>query len=335
MKSIFLYLALCLWTVLGNAQQFPDRHSTSYTDAWLSCTPSANPNTDRGEGHWIRYDLGATHVMSTITLWNYNDPFNLDNGVQDIAIDISSDGVNWNEAGTATVSISQGSAYYEGEDIIDLGGIAADYLLITILSNHGGSCSGFSEIRVSSAVVLPIELSMQEVKCITDDNAVSISWQTTSEVGNDYFTIQKSDNAMDWIDLYEQTSKGENGQGAEYSYLDNEITGIHYYRIVNTDLDGRRQYFDIMNAKCNEQNNMSISVANPFTDVLDINYSPLEGGGDIIYTIESLDGKKVYNVAVRDNTKTISIPSAEWTAGTYIITVEQNNQFLTKKVVKF
>lgn len=331
MKSIFLYLILCLWTVLGNAQQFPDRHSTSYTDAWLSCTPSANPNSDRGESHWIRYDLGATYVMSAITLWNYNDPMHLDNGVQDIAIDISSDGVNWMEAGTATINIAQGSSRYEGENIINLGGVPADYLLVTILSNHGGSCSGFSEIKVSSAVVLPIELGYQEARCIDDQRSVEITWQTLSEIGNDFFTIQKSENATDWFDLSDLAAKGGNGEGAKYSYIEEEVSGTYFYRIINTDLDGQRQYFDIMTTDCDSD--ISMTVVNPFTETLEITFNPISEGYSEL-SVESLDGKKVYNEIVQGDPNRISIPSSEWTTGTYIITIKQNSQYITQKVVK-
>ena len=333
MKLLLLHIILCLSAMHSYAQQFPDRHSTSFTDAWLSCTISANPNTDRGESHWIRYDLGETYVLGAFTLWNYNDPNNLDNGVQDIAIDVSSDGVNWTEAAIASVSISQGSAYYEGADIIDLGGITADYILITILSNHGGTCSGFSEMRISSSTVLPIELSHQEVNCVSEEEAVKISWQTASEVGNYFFTIQKSNDAIDWVDQIEIDAKGSSGQGAYYNYLDKNVSGSHYYRIVNTDLDGRHQYFDVMFLDCDELSDMNMTVANPFSETLVIQYVPMNSG-DVQYTVESLNGLKIYNEKTANNISTLSIPSSEWAPGAYIITIQQNKKSIVKKVVK-
>lgn len=333
MKSILLYITLSLCTVLSHGQQFPDRHSTSNSDAWLSCTTSANPNTDRGESHWIRYDLGTTYVLGTVTLWNYNNPLNLDNGVKDIAIDVSSDGITWTEAGTTTVNISEGSAFYEGEDILELGGVSADYLLITVLNNHGGSCSGFSELKVATALVLPIELSKQEAKCVSDDDAVMIAWQTVSEVGNDYFTIQKSENAVDWIDLAELSAKGVSGEGSEYNYLDKDISGVHYYRIVNTDWDGQLQYFDAMAVNCNEPSNISLSVVNPFTENLVFSYSSKESS-DILYSVKSLDGKEILAERSYGGTNVLTIPSSEWIPGTYVITIKQDEQIITKKVIK-
>ncbi len=334
MKSIILYITLSLFAVISTAQQFPDRHSTSYTEAWLSCTTSTNPNADRGDSHWIRYDLGGTYVMSTIKLWNYNDPMNLNNGVQNIVIDVSSDGINWTEAGVATVTISEGSAFYEGNDIIDLGGIAGDHLLITVLSNHGGSCSGFSEIKITSAAVLPIELSKQNAICESDDDAIMLVWQTATEVGNDYFTIQKKDKTNNWVDIAEVNAKGANGNGAEYSYFDRDISGVHYYRLVNTDLDGLRQYFDVMSASCDGATSMDMSVVNPFTESLVITYTSLSSGGDITYTVESLDGKKVFSKTTKGQSNSITIPSAEWITGTYLITIQQNGQYITEKAVK-
>ena len=334
MKSLILFITLSLFAVISNAQQFPDRHSTSYTDAWLSCVPSANPHIERGNSHWIRYDLGSTYMLSNIQLWNYNDPLNLNNGVNEMVIDVSSDGINWTEVGIATVNVSQGSAFYEGEDIIDLGGVAANYLLITVLSNHGGSCYGFSEIKVTSAVVLPVELASQDARCTPEGDAVMVSWQTMSEVGNDHFTIQKKDDSKEWQDLTDVTAKGVDGKGAAYNYLDREISGNHYYRLVNTDVDGRVQYFDVMSAGCNGSSEMSMSVVNPFTENLVISYRPLSSGGDITYTVETLDGKNVFSTTTTAQSNSITIPSSEWTTGTYIITIQQDGQYIAEKVVK-
>ncbi|MEM9823730.1 MAG: T9SS type A sorting domain-containing protein, partial [Bacteroidota bacterium] len=40
---------------------------------------------------------------------------------------------------------------YEGLDLFDFDGISAQYILITGLTNHGGSCFGLSEIRIDVA----------------------------------------------------------------------------------------------------------------------------------------------------------------------------------------
>jgi len=321
MKNLILSIALCSISILSFAQQYPDRHSTSYTDAWLSCAVSANPNSDRGDSHWVHYDLGSTYVLDEVILWNYNDPNNLNNGVQDIAIDVSTDGITWTEAATATVAISEGSAFYIGEDLLSLGAVSASHLLITVLSNHGGTCSGFSELKITTAAILPIELTKFDAQCVETNDGVELAWRTESEVGNDYFTIQRSTNAIDWIDVMDVAAKGSNGSGADYYELEKNISGALYYRLVNTDIDGQRQFFDVASVDCSESGPMTMTVANPFSETLSFTYNPNEVGETTI-TVESVDGQQVYKSTMYNNSidqQSILIPSSDWTVGTYVI----------------
>jgi hypothetical protein len=131
----------------GNAQCFPDQHSTNWFDGWISCETFPNPNTNREAGHWILYDFNQPYQLYSTKIWNTNDPATLANGVKDVVIDYSLDGNAWLEAGVYEWGQATGKSYYEGFDGPDLGGIQARYLLITALSNWGGPCYGLSEIQ--------------------------------------------------------------------------------------------------------------------------------------------------------------------------------------------
>ena len=134
-----------------NAQCFLDRHNTTWFDGWLSCETSMNPNPARGESHWIMYDLNESYSLFKVHIWNTNAPEYLNSGMQDIAIDISQDGVNWTSVGEFQLPRADGTSTYEGIDLLDLGGTGARYVLITGLTNHGGDCFGLSEIRIDVA----------------------------------------------------------------------------------------------------------------------------------------------------------------------------------------
>lgn len=107
-----------------------------------------NPNTVRGESHWILYNLNDPYELYQMHLWNLNAPEYLTAGMQEIAIDISNDGSTWTEVGQFQVPIADGTSTYEGLELHDFEGVTAQYVLITGLSNHGGSCFGLSEIRI-------------------------------------------------------------------------------------------------------------------------------------------------------------------------------------------
>ena len=150
MKSGITFILISLFfSSYSYAQCFPDRHSTSTSSGWLSCFETQNPNTSRGNSHWILYDLGEVHEIKESHFWNVNDPENLNQGVQEVVLDISLDGTSWWEWGTFTIEQSNGSSFYEGTEGPDFSGTNARYLLFTPLSNYGGSCYGFSELKIN------------------------------------------------------------------------------------------------------------------------------------------------------------------------------------------
>ena len=131
-----------------NAQCNAPGHSTNEKDSWLSCQTSTNPNTIRGDSHWLQYDLGYVYELGATTFWNYNVANFTNKGFKQIAIDYSLDGVDWKDAGTFQLPEAEGDAGYEGTPGLDLTGITARYVLITALSNwNNGTCAGLSEVR--------------------------------------------------------------------------------------------------------------------------------------------------------------------------------------------
>ncbi|MEL6924228.1 MAG: discoidin domain-containing protein [Bacteroidota bacterium] len=147
-KIIFTTLLFVFASANVMAQCYLDRHNTNWFDGWLSCNTSMNPNAMRGESHWILYNLNELYELHQLHIWNTNAPDYLTSGMQSIAIDISDDGVTWTSVGEFEIPMADGSSTYEGLDLYDFEGTNAQYVLITGLSNHGGSCFGLSEMRI-------------------------------------------------------------------------------------------------------------------------------------------------------------------------------------------
>jgi hypothetical protein len=149
-KWFFLFL-LMFAGIQVSGQAFMDRHSTSKTDAWISCERSSSPNTARGSGHWMMLDLGDTYALSESHIWNLNTPDYEGAGFHDLVIDYSLDGQTWQEFGQYRLDHGNLSAFYEGEPGPDFGGLVVRYLLLTGVSNHGHStCYGLGEMKVEA-----------------------------------------------------------------------------------------------------------------------------------------------------------------------------------------
>lgn len=151
MKHFYTYIIILFIAGLQNteAQCFPDRHSTSWFDGWVSCEPSQNPISSYGETHWIMYDLGYDYVLNKTQFWNTNEPKHLDYGINTFNIDYSLDGVAWKNLGAFNMEQAPGSSTYQGVEGPDFNATKARYVLITPTSNFGGACYGLSELKIS------------------------------------------------------------------------------------------------------------------------------------------------------------------------------------------
>lgn len=106
-------------------------------------------------------------------------------------------------------------------------------------------CDGV-EVVVSDIVsvqcallVLPVEWLGFDAKLISNDEEVLCSWQTATELENDYFTVQRSQDGFAWEDIGFVDGAGTSYDNHNYSYIDqNPYNGTSYYRIKQTDFNG-------------------------------------------------------------------------------------------------
>ena len=96
--------------------------------------------------------------------------------------------------------------------------------------------------------VLPVELISFDATLLPDLK-VFISWITTSEKNNAYFEIQKTNDFSSWSAIAKVEGVGNSNTINRYSIIDpSPNIGTTYYRIVQTDFDGRKsisQYVQI------------------------------------------------------------------------------------------
>ncbi len=104
------------------------------------------------------------------------------------------------------------------------------------------SNNGFSQCNLSATTTLPIELNYLIGQSTTQ--GVELSWQTASEVNNNFFTIEKSPNGLDYKSILTTNGSGTKSTTTEYSAFDTKPSnGLNYYRLKQTDFNGESRYF--------------------------------------------------------------------------------------------
>lgn len=118
------------------------------------------------------------------------------------------------------------------------GGVTGGLPAGTIQSGNFISTYGTFTLSAIDPQPLPIELLTFTAQY--NGHSVDINWTTASEVNNDYFTVERSTDASEFLPVGYKKSLVNSSYPVNYMHEDKEpLKGISYYRLRQTDKDGR------------------------------------------------------------------------------------------------
>jgi hypothetical protein len=123
---------------------------------------------------------------------------------------------------------------------------ASPVFYVTINASNGNNSGGgdFIYARTFSATVLPVKWGDVSAKRNQND-AVEIHWTTLTEINNDFFEVERSDNGFDWVEAGKVKGGGNQSAKNSYRFVD-EAPISAYYRIKQVDYDGKFDYSKIV-----------------------------------------------------------------------------------------
>ena len=187
--------------------------------------------------------------------------------------------------------------------------------------------------------MLPIELLY--FNAVLNDGEVDLTWVTKTEIDNDYFTVERSQDGSSWTEILEVDGAGNSSYEIEYFQVDRDpFFGNSYYRLKQTDFNGDYTYSPIVNIYQGGEDEL-ILYPNPVMSgndlALDFNHLvivfPDIQDNDFLVQIFTIDGKLMYSTTV-DLTKTtqLFVPiGAEYSSGMYTVSTEvQQSKFIVR-----
>ncbi|MEO6314880.1 MAG: LamG-like jellyroll fold domain-containing protein [Chitinophagaceae bacterium] len=98
------------------------------------------------------------------------------------------------------------------------------------------------------------------------DASVILNWSTASEHNSRNYTVQHSLNGVSWNSIGSATAAGNSSVVQQYSFThSNPDNGINYYRILQTDIDGKVSYSKAISLQYRNQNPQTMIFPNPVT----------------------------------------------------------------------
>jgi hypothetical protein len=168
----------------------------------------------------------------------------------------------------------------------------------------------------------PLPITLVSFKATPVNEEVRLDWETSAEVNNDHFTIQRSVNSVDWNNVTVVAGSGNTSVDTKYNaYDENPYQGISYYRLGQTDKDGRTSFSQIVSVKIGQSTTIKV-YPNPATDLL---YISTPGSGKLDVTLFNSSGQQL-NVPVEINANNARLTVSSLQTGTYFIHILQGGQ---------
>ena len=240
---------------------------------------------------------------------------------------------------TSTTAAFNGSVQINYKDGAELNGIPENQLTLNIhngttwafypattrdgtnnfVLTNGVSSTGLNELTLAGSAALPLAwLSFTATK---QNQTALLKWATTQEQNTRNFTVQHSANGINWTGIGILQAAGNSNITSNYSYIHRSpVTGINYYRILQTDMDNRNSYSAIKTLKFTTNDEPFIIIGNPVTnDVLNVQVNMATD-----LALYTADGKLLWQENVNAGTKTIDI--SRYAKGTYLLKANNTAQ---------
>lgn len=179
----------------------------------------------------------------------------------------------------------------------------------------------------------PLPIKLITFNATAKGNSVVLNWQTAAEINNDYFTIERSIDAKNWGEILYITGAGNSNKTETYTSTDlTPLNGTAYYRLKQTDFDGKFEYFNVVAVNVEKESTYKIAVyPNPATEnsgiAVEHNFS--HNNSIVTISVKNIEGKEMTSFVSGNFKNTIEgLPK-----GLYFVTVSTDSTQKTEKLI--
>ncbi len=177
----------------------------------------------------------------------------------------------------------------------------------------------------------PLPIELLDFSASRSNESVMLNWSTASETNNRLFSIERSEDAIEFETIGTIGGAGNSYKKLNYSFEDDKpLIGTSYYRLKQTDINGTYRYSHTIAYNSNKENIFQIfpnpSQNGPITVIHDFDKRPgnliriLDYSGKVIYEYEPLSAKSELDLS-------------QFHKGVYILQYFFRGQWIHKKLV--
>ncbi len=292
-------------------------------------------NNDANPTYNVNVKVGSIVHMSRCEYWILNRT----NGASNVFVTLS-----WNMASTPTCEIDALSdlivARWDNSQWQnhDNGAVTGNITSGTVRS--AAVVSSFSPFTLASKTWNnPLPIDLLSFDAIKNGSKVDVSWTTVTETNNNYFTVERSADMVTVESVATVNGAGNSSRLLNYFTVDNNpLIGTSYYRLKQTDYDGKFKYFNWVAVDFNEKFSFSL-YPNPVNanENFVLNMVGSDDNQSVLVVVYDAMGAEHFSKVIileKDKKRAFTInPSHRLAAGVYIVSASSGNFIYKQKLI--
>jgi hypothetical protein len=184
------------------------------------------------------------------------------------------------------------------------------YLALNTVNGDGGTSGDQPITTTANFTQAPLSVTWLYFRGFEKDNKNILEWATSSEINNDHFTIERSEDGINYTLLTTVKSPNDGLNIHHYSFADESPAAKTFYRIKQTDHNGYETYFrTIQVERLNKLNLTSyslngqliIKIQSPEEEFLDVALYGIDGRKASFKTFQLTRGENRLTLEQPDN----------------------------------
>ncbi|MFY0651665.1 MAG: T9SS type A sorting domain-containing protein [Cyclobacteriaceae bacterium] len=247
-------------------------------------------------------------------------------------------GGNWSTGGGgSTIDITSPSIVTIGGDIdtsnTDVNG-SGTVRAATCTDGSGASGVGTGGGITCSDMLLWLPITLGSFEVIPNNNSIALDWETITEEDFDYFSIERSENGLNFYEIGTVPGHGDSNERIQYSYEDESpLFGTSFYRLNAIDYDGSYEKFQILSVEYLPEDLQVLVYPNP-ASTQNIRLSlGLPKDADLKkVSVYSLSGNHILDQNLNIGNNDLKLTS-KLQAGIYLAKVQIDNYQITRRLI--
>lgn len=210
---------------------------------------------------------------------------------------------------------------------VNVNGVTPGQVYVLLVTNYANTVQTINVTNgggtaTTNCAIVPLPVGYSSWSAVQMSGVNHLNWTTETEVNNDYFLVERSENGTTWEIISGIEGQGTTSENTDYSYVDQRPFEIGtYYRIKQVDTDGKFNYSNALYVKTIHEDVLEIYPNPSSTGKFNLTIAPQD-----VNSVEITDtyGRKVEDI-ILEKSNQLSVSLNQSHHGLYVVQVHTND----------